>query len=219
MGEKAACSYTHTENSVHLFSPGVELAALQSVSSASTPGLKELQRSTQYHPQTIPMPSAGPQATPSHFSLIPTLLAWRKDKPCMETVARPSSQLGLFLQGFWCPQGHTARSGNYSSGQLSLAFLSSESCVFLPLFGGGSVAGQPSRASLQREAQPSSLALLTGAGLSSCPSSLSGPQGDRRGWTLSCLGRELTLCFSFQSPREEFVLRCFCSWSIFLPWS
>lgn len=120
-------------------------------------------------PTDNPMPSAGPQATPSHFSLIPTLLAWRKDKPCVETVACPSSQLGLFLQGFWCPQGHTALSGNYASGQLSLAFLSSESCVFLPLFGGGSVAGQPSRASLQREAQPSSLALLTGAGLSSCP--------------------------------------------------
>lgn len=124
-------------------------------------------------PSSILMPSAGPQATPSHFFLIPPLLAWWKERqsPAWKPLPAPapSSQLGLFLQGFWCPQGHTALSGNYSSGQLSLAFLSSESCVFLPLFGGGSVAGQPSRASLQGEAQPSSPALLTGAGLSSCP--------------------------------------------------
>lgn len=46
-------------------------------------------------------------------------------------------------------QGHTALSGNYSSGQLSLAFLSSESCIFLPIFGGDLVAGQASRVSLQ----------------------------------------------------------------------
>lgn len=147
MGEKVACSYTHTENSVHLFSPGVELAELNPDALCWTPG----------HSLSL-FPNSSPPG-----------LVERKTKPCTETIACPSSQLGLFLQGFWCPQGHTALSGNYSSGQLSLAFLSSESCVFLPLFGGGSVAGQPSRASLQGEAQPSSPALLTGAGLSSCP--------------------------------------------------
>lgn len=46
-------------------------------------------------------------------------------------------------------KGHTALSGNYSSGQLSLAFLSCESRIFLPIFGGDLVAGRPSRASLQ----------------------------------------------------------------------
>lgn len=34
---------------------------------------------------------------------------------------------------------------------------------------------------------------------------------------LNCLGREVKLCFSFQPLGEEFVLRCFCSWRIFLP--
>lgn len=160
-----------------------------------------------------PEACAEPHATPTHFSLIPSLLPCRKPLP----AAHPDSQPALFLQGFWRPQGHTALSGNYSSGQFSLTFLSSEFCIFLPLFGGDLVAGQPSRASVQGEAQPNSLAPFTGAGSSSCPSSL-GASGDQQGWTPSCLGRELKLCFSFQSPREEFFLRCFCRWGIFLLW-
>lgn len=53
------------------------------------------------------------------------------------------------------PPGSLSPNGNYSSGQLSLAFLASESCIFLPIFGADLVAGQPSRASLQGEAWPS----------------------------------------------------------------
>lgn len=59
-------------------------------------------------------------------------------------------------------------SGNYSSGQISLAFLSSESCIFLPIFGGGLVAGQPSREYAEGRVAYS-LALLPRV-RSSCPS-------------------------------------------------
>lgn len=72
----------------------------------------------------------------------------------MESVLVPTAHSLPQLRAAHCcrdpgHQGHTALSGNYSSGQLSLAFLSSESCIFLPIFGGDLVAGQPSRASLQ----------------------------------------------------------------------
>lgn len=135
--EKAACSYTHAENSIHLLSQGVELAA--PVFSASTPGLTgPLRTSAADSPSNVQAPHPYPH---------PWFGGRMKPCPAPEPLpeARPRPQLCLSLWGLWCPQGHTALSGNYSSGQLSLAFLSSESCIFLPIFGGDLVAGQPSR--------------------------------------------------------------------------
>lgn len=106
-------------------------------------------------------------------------------------------------------------SGNYSSGQLSLAFLSSDSCIFLPIFGGDLVAGRPSR-KCAREAWPAAW-LCFQEGRLPAPQSWRGPQGGGRRWLLGSLGKEVKLCFSFQPLREEFVLRCFCRWRIFLP--
>lgn len=151
--EKAACSYAHTENSVHLFSPGGG-AGSSAVSSASTPGQTGPLRTSEGHHRRTP--EADRPST----------------VPCMSTIACSGPQLPALpiLLPFWRPQGHSALSGNHSSGQLSLAFLSSESCIFLPIFGGGLVIGQ-----LAREYAGGSIAcspaLLPGV-LSSCPSEL-----------------------------------------------
>lgn len=87
-----------------------------------------------------------------------------------EPIARslPQPPAPPVLAGLLAPPGSHSPSGNYSSGQLSLAFLSSESCIFLPIFGGDLVAGRPSR-EYAGGSVACSLALLPGVP-SSCPS-------------------------------------------------
>lgn len=141
-------------NIVHLFSPGVELKALQSVSPASTPRLKGPLRASQCHLQTVLLVCL-PRPRPTLSSLlIAPLWVWGRRKPCVCKLLPAACLPRLFLAGSGAP-GSLSPNGNYSSGQLSLAFLASESCIFLPIFGADLVAGQPSRASLQGEAQPS----------------------------------------------------------------
>lgn len=111
-------------------------------------------------------------------------------------------RLGLLLLGSGA-SGHTELSGDYTLGQLSLAFLSSESHTFsLPIFGADLVAGQLSRVRLQEEAAPSSLPLLLGAKMF-CPlqGSLSclGPRDTFRD---ELLGRELMLFFLLVPKRR-----------------
>lgn len=143
--EKAVCSDTHRK----FWSPLLPRAG------ASSPAVSLLSQQASQDISVPPADNREASAGPSHSP--PTafhqfLPSWRggRRKTCRRPLPAAAPALPcLFPQGFWRPQSHTTLSGNYSSGQLSLAFLSSELCIFLPLFGGDSVAGQPSRASLQ----------------------------------------------------------------------
>lgn len=163
-------------------------------------------------PQTSLRPVLSPTPPlPTFHWFLPSCLGGRP-KPCRKPLpaAHPNSQPALFLQGFWRPQGHTALSGNYSSGQLSLTFLSSELCIFLPLFGGDLVAGQPSSASVQGEAQPNGLAPFTGAHSPSCPSSLRGPPGTP-GMDAELPGKRVRALFFLSVPKRRILSQMFLS--------
>lgn len=56
-------------------------------------------------PTDDPDPSAGPQATPSHFSLIPPLLAWRKDEALHRNHCLPQLPARPVLAGVLVPPG------------------------------------------------------------------------------------------------------------------
>lgn len=184
--EKAACSYTHAGSSVHLLSP-VGGAGSSSVCSRH-PRADGVSEDLQAPPQTvflkqIALPVRRPPAH-SPRPCLPDFGSRMKPRPAPEPLPearpQPRPQRRLSLPGFWYPQGHTALSGNYSSGQLSLAFLSSESCIFLPIFGGDLVAGQPSR---ECAGGSTGRAWLCFPELSlPAPQSLKGPQGDHQGW-------------------------------------
>lgn len=108
------------------------------------------------------------------------------------SLHRPARPASAGLRG---PPGHTALSGNYSSGQRSLAVLSSESCIFLPIFGGDLVAGQPSRASLQPGSAYRRVLLFLP------PQSLKGP-GRPSGRDAELPGKGVKAVFPF-SPQEK----------------
>lgn len=148
LGEKAPVLLA-PQKTGHLFSPG---CSWQLCSQCPQPAPKAKGASvdpsvppTDSPAPTIRVPAPGPSL---YFLLTPTPpLEGGDAHPLAGSLPQPR----LLLQGFCRPQGHTALSGNYSSGQLSLAFLSSESRIFLPLFGADLVAGQRSRASSQGE--------------------------------------------------------------------
>lgn len=152
----------------------------------------------------IPVMICGPLSTP--FSPIPPLQAWKEEdalpasEPSLKPALAPSSACSC--RGFGAHRGHMALSGNYSSGQLSLAFLPSESCIFLPIFGGDLVAGQPSRPSLQREAQPA------GVKPSSCLLKFERAPGRPAGMDAQLPGRELKLFFP-SVPKRRILSQTF----------
>ena len=106
-------------------------------------------------------------------------------------------------------KGHTALSGNYSSGQLSLAFLSCESCIFCPYLAViWLLGGRPERAC--------SRALLPGVDAFLPPQSSKGP-GRPSGVDAELPGKGAKAVFPFSPQEKNSFLRCFCSWRIFLP--
>lgn len=115
-----------------------------------------------------------------------------------------SASRGLLLQGSRPPGSHSIEWKNYSSGQLSPWLLSSESYIFLPIFGGDLVAGQASEVSLQPG--PASR-----RGRLPAPSELEGPRGDHQGWMLSCRGRGAKAVFFLSVPKRKFFLQMFRS--------
>lgn len=57
-------------------------------------------------PSSILMPSAGPQATPSHFFLIPPLLAWWKERqsPARKPLPAPAPSSACSCRGSGAPR-------------------------------------------------------------------------------------------------------------------
>lgn len=88
-----------------------------------------------------------------------------------------------------------------------MAFLSSE-CIFLPIFGGGLVVGQPSRA-FAGGAKPSSLTLLTGAKLFSCPQEFERAPGTPLGMDAELPGKGVKALFFLLVPKRRILSQMF----------
>lgn len=147
---------------IHLFSPGVELTALQSVSPASTPRLKGPLRASQRLLQTallMPTKGLGRGGRPlPHFPLIAPLRFGEGGSPVCKLLPAACRPL-LFLQGFWCPQGHTAPVETIPQGSSPWLFYHLNHAFFCPYLVLIWLLGSHPRASFQGKHSP----VLTGA--------------------------------------------------------